>query len=253
MLIDALAIVGPNLFVASPSLPELVAASSAQGIHGLVVAPGRPFDYALPPANERLAQVAGAQPDIARLGRVDPLQGRDAVVEARRCLRDLSCSGLFLHPGEESFQVRAAVDVLKEAANFGAPVVVAAGLYGLSEPLQVLRLTAAVPDATVIMTSAGQINISGLSMVDAWAALERHPNLHVMVNGEYRQDFIERVVRDLDPRRVLFASFSPYYDQGFEVARIRNATMDRDARRLVEGENAARLFGLTPRTGPELD
>jgi predicted TIM-barrel fold metal-dependent hydrolase len=246
MLIDALAIAGPNLFLTGPSLPELVAASSANGIDRLVVAPGRPFTYALPPANDQLAQEAEAWPDVARLGRVDPLQGRDAVVEARRCIRDLGCSGLFLHPGEESFRVRAAVDVLKEAADVGAPVVVAAGLYGLSEPLQVLRLATAVPDATLVMTSAGQINISGLGMVDAWAALERHSNLHVMVNGEYRQDFIERLVRDLDPRRVLFASFSPYYDQGFEVARIRSAAMDPGARSLVEGENAARLFGLAP-------
>jgi predicted TIM-barrel fold metal-dependent hydrolase len=102
----------------------------------------------------------------------------------------------------------------------------------------------------VVLTSGGQINISGLSMIDAWSALGRNHNLHVMTNGEYRQDFIERLVRDLDPRRVLFASFSPYYDQAFEVARVRSAAMDPTSRGLVEGGNAGRLFGLSLLTSP---
>ena len=37
------------------------------------------------------------------------------------------------------------------------------------------------------MTTGGQINISGLSVVDAWLALTTTPNLHVLTNGVYRQ------------------------------------------------------------------
>jgi len=184
-------------------------------------------------------------PNVACLGRIDPLQGAKAVAEARRCLHELGCAGLFLHPGEEAFRVRSAIDVLQVAADAGAPVVVVAGVYGLSEPLQILQLADSVPDATVIMTSGGQINISGLGIIDAWTALERNSNLYVMTNGQYRQDYLERLVRELDPRRVLFSSLSPYYDQGFEVARIRSVTMDGEARSLVESANAARLFGLS--------
>jgi predicted TIM-barrel fold metal-dependent hydrolase len=243
--IDALVVAGPNLFRDTPGLPDLLTAAGRRGIEGLVVVPGRPPEYSLPPANDRLAQQAEGLSGVARLGRVDPNQKGAAVGEARRCLTELGCAGLFLHPGEEVFKARAAVAVLEEAAAWGAPVVVAAGLYGLSEPLQVLQLVAAVPEATVVMTSGGQTNISGLSMIDAWAALERNPRLHVLTNGEYRQDFIERLVRDLDPRRVLFGSFSPYYDQGFELARVGSAQMDDASRALVEGGNAGRLFGLT--------
>lgn len=244
-MIDALSIAGPNLFLEAAALPALLTASAVNGVDGVVVAPGRPFDYALPPANDHLAQQARGLSQVARLGRVDPNQGAAAVQEARRCLQDLGCAGLFLHPGEEAFKARSAVGVLEVAAQEDAPVVIATGLYGLSEPLQVLQLASAVPDAVVVLTSGGQINISGLSMIDAWAALERHANLHVLTNGEYRQDFLERLIRELDPRRVLFGSFGPYYDQGFEIARIRNAAMEPAARELVEGGNAARLFGLT--------
>jgi len=244
MLIDALTIAGPNLFLPTPALPEMLATSSGNGVDFVVVAPGRPYDYVLPPANDRLAAEAASLPNVACLGRIDPLQGANAIAEARRCLQVLGCAGLLLHPREEAFRVRTAVDVLRVAADAGAPVVVVAGAYGLSEPLQILQLANSVPDATVIMTSGGQINISGLGIIDAWTALERNSNLYVMTNGEYRQDYLERLVRELDPRRVLFASLSPYFDQGFEVARIRSATMDAEARLLVEGANAARLFGL---------
>jgi predicted TIM-barrel fold metal-dependent hydrolase len=245
MVVDALTVAAPNLFVADSSdLRQLVESGQALGIDTHVVAPGRPHSYALPPANDALAEVARSFPSVARLGRVDPWQGTDAVAEARRCLDELGCAGLFLHPGEEVFPVREAAAVVAEAAVRGAPVVVATGTYALSEPLQVLELARAVPDAVIVMTSGGQINISGLSMVDAWAALQASDNLHVLTNGEYRQDYLERLVRDLDPRRLLFASFAPYYEPAFELRRVRSMEVGQEERELVLGGNARRIFGL---------
>jgi predicted TIM-barrel fold metal-dependent hydrolase len=156
----------------------------------------------------------------------------------------LDCAGLFLHPGEEAFPIRVARRVLETALIAGRPVVIATGLFALSEPLQVAELAGSVPELPIVMTSGGQINISGLSMIDAWLALERAPNLSVLTNGEYRQDFIERLATDLDPARVLFGSFAPLHDPAFEVARIRAARLAPDARRAIEGENARRLFGI---------
>ena len=246
MKIDALCIAGPNLFRPALQVTELDDAKRGLGLDGLVVAPGRPPDYHLPPANDALAEAMGKRSDLVRLARVDPNQGARAVHEVRRAVTQLGCRGVFLHPGEEVFVIRDAVHVVRAAADLGVPTVVASGLYALSEPLQVLDLAAAVPEAIVVMSTGGQINISGLSMVDAWRALEKHENLQVMTNGEYRQDFIERLARDLDPRRVLMATFAPYFDQAYEVARVASADLEPDARSLIEGKNAQRLFGLSP-------
>ena len=95
------------------------------------------------------------------------------------------------------------------------------------------------------MTSGGQLNISGLGMADAWLALERAPNLHVMTDGVYRQAFIERLAEDLDPRRLLAGSFAPYFDLGYERRRVLSAHLAPAARALVEGGNAQRLFALS--------
>jgi predicted TIM-barrel fold metal-dependent hydrolase len=242
MRIDALTVVGPNLFAAAPSVATAVTAATDLGLDAVVAAPGRPPEYALPPANDALAAEADGNAAVLRLGRVDPLQGAQAVAETRRCVRELGCVGIFLHPGEEHFPLSVARDVIRAAGALGAPVVVAAGIFALSEPLQFLTMALEVPEATIVMTSGGQINISGLSMIDAWSALVRAENLYVMSNGEYRQDFLERVATELSPRRLLFASFAPYFDQDFEFARVRSARFAPNVREFVEGGNAARLF-----------
>jgi predicted TIM-barrel fold metal-dependent hydrolase len=242
-VIDALMLLGENRFGPTMGFDEALAVADRLGLAGIVAAPARPLDYHLEPANEALAAFARRSGGrVVALGRVDPLDGRRAVAEAERCLGDLGCAGLFLHPAEECFPVRLARPVVDAIRGAGVPVVVATGYVALSEPLQVAELAAAVPDVPMVMTTGGQINISGLSMVDAWLALTSTPNLQVMTNGEYRQDFIERLAAEMDQRRVLFASFAPVFDPAFEVARIRSARLGEPARLAIEHDNAARLF-----------
>jgi predicted TIM-barrel fold metal-dependent hydrolase len=245
VIVDALMLLGENRFGPTLAVPDALAQCRRLGIDKLVAAPARPLDYHLEPANERLAAAAADSGGrLAALGRVDPLNGAAAAAEARRCLDELGCVGLFLHPAEEAFPVTAARHVLEVAAERRAAVVVATGWFALSEPLQVAQAAADVPDLPVVMTNGGQVNISGLSMADAWLALTSHPNLLVMTNGEYRQDFIERLASELSPERVLFASCAPVFDPVFEQKRIRSARMTDEARSAVEGGNAARLFQL---------
>lgn len=243
MIVDALVIAGPNLFApGSAPLPDLLAGAARLGIDAMVVAPGRPVTYELRSANDALA--AAARPDgrVRRLARVDPWQGGAAVDELRRCLEELGCVGVYLSPGEENFPVRIAAEVARAAESAGVPIVVETGSYARSEPLQVLDLARSAPSVPVVMTAGGQINISGLSMTDAWAALRRADNLHVLTNGEYRQDYLESLVAELGPDRLLFGSGQPTYDQAFELERVRSADLGA-AREAVLGGNAARLFG----------
>ena len=238
-------LLGENRFAPSLAVADALAIADRLGLDAIVAAPARPLDYHLGPANTVLAAAAArSQGRIVPLGRVDPTDGARAVAEARRCLDELGCAGLFLHPGEESFPVRLAQPILDAVRDRGRPVVVATGFFAQSEPLQIAELAAGVPEVPVVLTTGGQINISGLSMVDAWLALTTTPNLHVLTNGEYRQDFIERLATQLDPARVLYASFAPAFDPAFEQARIRSARLPDGARRAIEKENARRLFGI---------
>ncbi len=241
-MIDALVVVGDSLFGRSLHLADCLENAKRLGVDGVVAAPARGRDYELPPANTRLAAEANGQTEVRRLARVDPNQGGAAIAELERCLDELGCVGLYLDPDEEVFRIQDAEPVVAAARDRGRPVVINAGVPLRSEPLQILEVAERVPDASIVLTSGGQINISGLSMVDAWAALQKAPNLSVLSNGEYRQDFLERIVRDLGPSRLLFASFAPYYDQTFEAIRIGNARFGQAERDFVEWGNARHLF-----------
>ena len=245
MIVDALVVLGENRFGTSLEPATALELCDELGVDRMIAAPARPLDYHLGPANDRLAEAVGASGGrIAGLGRVDPTDGERAVTEARRCLEELGFVGLFLHPMEEAFPVTQAASVFEVAREHSVPVVIATGYFALSEPLQIADLAAVFPDVPIVMTTGGQINISGLAMTDAWLALTTHTNLHVTTNGEYRQDFIERLAGDLDPQRVLYASFAPDFSAEFELRRIRSARMSETARAAIEGGNAERIFGL---------
>lgn len=245
MIVDALVLLGENRFGPTLTRDELLASNDRLGVDKVVAAPARPLDYHLGPANDAVASAArDSDGRIVPLGRVDPTDGERGVEEARRCLRDLGCIGLFLHPFEEAVPITSARPIFEVALEHRAPIVVATGYPMVAEPLQVAQIATDLPDVPVVMTNGGNINISGLSLSDAWLALSQATNLHVMTNGEYRQDFIERLASDLDPGRVMFASMAPVFDRDFELKRVRSARMPADARRAVEGGAATRLFGL---------
>jgi hypothetical protein len=65
------------------------------------------------------------------------------------------------------------------------------------------------PHATVVATSGGQINISGLGQTDAELALAAAANLCLQTTGVYREDFLDAVVARFGPGRLLFASAFP--------------------------------------------
>lgn len=48
----------------------------------------------------------------------------------------------------------------------------------------------------------------------------------------------------MDAERVMFASMAPIFDPEYELLRVRYAPMADEARRLLEGEAAARVFEI---------
>jgi predicted TIM-barrel fold metal-dependent hydrolase len=243
MVVDSLVLLGENRFGPTLTLDSALREADSLGIRRLVAAPARPDAYRLEPANEALAGRAQEEKRISVLGRIDAWNGDAALEEARRCVDELGCVGLFLHPWEEACPVMRCDPVFGFASERKVPVVIATGFYGLSEPLQVGAIASRFPDVPIVMTNGGQVNISGLSMIDAQLALAESPNLHVMTNGEYRQDFIESLAAGL-AHRTIWCSMAPWFDQRFELERIRSAHMATEARRRIESENALDLFGM---------
>jgi uncharacterized protein len=247
MTIDSLTFLGESLLGRSVETGELLALLEQAGVEGAVACPAKPRGYRFEAANEAVAAAVRAHPGrLAGLVRVDPNLDVEAQTEAERGLTELGLRGLFLHPWEETFRVDdPRVDAVVEVARaYGAPVVVESGYPWLSEGLQVGALARRFPTVTFIATNGLQINMSGLGQTDAELALSDNPNLLIHTSGVYREDFLQRIVAQHGPNRVLFASAFPRFDPGLEILRVEWAdftAVEREA--MLEG-NARRLFGL---------
>ncbi|GAA5153847.1 hypothetical protein GCM10023321_24740 [Pseudonocardia eucalypti] len=242
--VDALAFVGPNLFGVTQRPEDVLAGAARAGISTTVVVCARPPEYRLEAGNDAVAALAGEHLAVLRgLARVDPNRP-DAAAELRRCFGSLGLRGLFLHPWEEVFQINdpRVEPVLRVCAEFGRPVVVAAGYPWVSEPLQVADVAGRYPGLRFVLTNGGQFNISGLGQTDARLALRRCENLLLTTTGVYRQDFIESVAREYGAHRFLYAGGSPHFDRDYELLRVSEAALPEEDRAMLRAGTARSLF-----------
>ena len=247
MILDAEIYLGPNLF--GPGLDEaaLLHSLDAHGINRAVVCPARPPDYHLGPANDRVGAAVRRHPDrLVGFARVDPHQGPAALAELRRAVLDLGLRGLLLHPWEELFAVNdPSVEPLLGFAQERRLLVQIAGGYPLvSHAVQITDVAGRFPEVSILATHGGQINISGRGLYDAGQMLRARPNVYLQTSGVYREDWLEDTARELGAARVVFGSGAPYYDQGFELERIRRLHLPSGDRDAIAGLNLSRLLAL---------
>jgi len=245
MIVDSRVYLGASLFGYGQSLAEISANMERLGIDKAVLVPVKPRDYHFGPMNDLVADAVQAQPErFLGLCRVDPWQGEDAVAEVHRGFRELGACGLYLDPWEENFQAndKALRPVLRAASRHKKPVVLNAGHVRVSHPTQIGDMASQFPTVPFVACNGGQINISGMLLLEARRMLEACPNVVIETAGTYREDFIEEVVTEVGEERVLFASGSPIYDQEFEMARVRLAHLSSEQKRKLWSLNALKIF-----------
>lgn len=247
MLIDAHVHIGRSLFGREQSVHDVLASMARNQIEQAIVVPLKPPDYHFGPENDRIARACADHPQkLVGFARVDPWQGEAALGELHRALDELGLRGLYLDPREEQFaandeRVFPLLDLLRARSM---PLLLAGGYAGFSHPSQIGDLAQQFPDATIIATHGGQLNISGLLLADAGRMLRANPNVVMETSGIYREDFIEDTVAELGVERVVFGSGSPYLDQGFEAARIAFAHLDEQTKSMIGRDNIRRICRL---------
>jgi hypothetical protein len=246
MTVDGLSFLGTSRFGYRREPAELLDAMGTEGIDTTLVAPMHPRDGDMGVANNEIAAVVRDHTDrLIAIARIDPWDGDDAITQLTTAVTDGGAKGVFLHPDEESFQINDTRwrPIAERAAELGVPVLVATGYPCRSEAGQVRSFAEWCPGIPVIMTNGGQLNISGLGQVDAELALAL-PNIHIFTSGVYRDDFLERAVRTFGAERVLFASYAPQFNVGYEVRRVHQVHISDEERALLLAGNAQRLFGI---------
>jgi predicted TIM-barrel fold metal-dependent hydrolase len=242
--IDVHRYLGASLFGAKTTASSILKDMERLGIERSVLVPVKPRRYALEPEVERVARAVEANASrFSGWCRVDPWQRERALKLLERGLDELGLVGLFLHPWQEQFQISSSlVDPLVElSVARRKPVMIVGGHVRVSQALQVAELVGRFPEATFIVTSGGQINISGAALGEAEVLMRENPNVMMETSGIYREDFIEDSMRTFGASRVLWGSASPEYDVDFELHRALWAHVDDGARSALLRDNARRV------------
>jgi predicted TIM-barrel fold metal-dependent hydrolase len=245
MRIDFHTYVGNSLFGIGLTVEDLMIDLNRLGFDRAVLLPFKPQDYHFEPENDRIAAVVKEHPDrFYGFGRVDPWRGEEAVREVGRIFEDLKLNGLFINPVEEQCPLTSGVvnAVIKKAAVYKKPVMIAGGHVRVAHPRQMEYLAQLFPHVTFVVTSGGQINISGIMMADAEEMLTCCENVIMETSGIYRRDFIERMVGTIGAGRIVFGSGMPYYNREFELERILEAKIQEDEKLKISGGNAQYLL-----------
>lgn len=243
-LFDADVRLGQSLFGYALDLTTLKKNMDRHGIGRAIVSPVRPRTYDLKAANDTIIDAIGLDPEhLVGFARVDPWQGDDAIAEIQRAVGQGGLRGVFLDPWEDHFTVADPMldPIVQAAVSLGIPVMVAGGYPQFAHPSQIAALARRNPEATIIATHGGQINISGLLLGDAQIMLRTAPNVIINTSGVYREDYLEDTIAEFGAHRVVFGSGAPIFDQPFETQRIHKAHVSDDVKRQIGWDNIARL------------
>jgi len=243
-MIDAHVFIGSSLYDNSLEPQALLEIMQRLGVDKAVVRPLKPPDFNLDRANRRIAELQAREPRLVGFARVNPLE-RGAPEQARRAVEEYGLRGLHLHPWEENCPINCEkVDRVIEALGERVPVYVSAGFPVVSHPLQVQDLAERHPGTLFIAAHGGQQDNSGMSFDDSLLVARETPNVLFDVAGVYRRDFIELLVEQAGPERVLFGSCTPYMDMELEIVRIQATHLQDEVKAKILRGNIARLLGL---------
>lgn len=170
-------------------------------------------------SNEYVAEVCNKYPDkVIGFATVNPLQGKNAVIELERAVNSLGLRGLKLHPRLQEFSPNDSriVPVIKRAGELGIPIVFDAfpqgpGLIEDILPLNYDRLAKEVPKARIILAHSG-----GSRVLDALIVAKANANIYLDISysmlyyqgSSVAKDFIF-AIKKIGVERVIYGSDFP--------------------------------------------
>ena len=245
----------PSARIADAS--RLLKAMDRDGVdHAAVMGMGwSDFDVAVE-ANDYLIEAVCANPDrLTGFASVNPAWGDAAVAEASRCA-DAGLRGIGeLHPDTQALDITdpaAMAPVMDLARERSLPVLVHCSEpvghkypgKGVTTPDKVWRFTQNFPDNVIICAHwGGGLPFYSL-MPEVGAALSNVYFDSAASPFLYRPGIYPAVASLVGAERILFATDYPLMSPSRPLAEVSGLPLAEDERRMILGENAARLLGL---------
>ncbi len=242
MIIDAHAHVDEAVALGWIDPPEtLIALMDEAGIDQAVVMTYTELPGINPAALDYLAAQVARYPDrLISFVRLHPWYADEARELLDRAIRIHRMKGLKLHPvGNLSHSgSEATLRLIRQAAQYHAPVLFHCGDEPLTTPLQIAQAAANVPEANIILGHMGGY----FHVEEAIEAAARFPNLFLETSAMPYPAMIRRAIDVVGPERVLFATDGPGCWPRLELRKVALAGLSAAEQELVLHGNIARLL-----------
>ncbi len=179
-------------------------------------------------------------------------------IEKMHRYMQMGAKGLKLHPTFQQIRPagRHATSLYQAYADYHRPLILHSGLTGregrfrkhrtFSSLEYIAAIPAQFPDMPIVLAH------SGISQYhDAIELAKRYHHVYLEVSGQPAHH-IRQALETIGPKRILFGSDWPFWNQGFALHAVRQAVSnDQNAERYILGDNAAKLLGVWDKEQPK--
>lgn len=248
MIIDSHAQIGPHYTGRNNTAEEYLKIMEEMGTSKAVIAPNRPLSGNLSEANDEIEKAVEAYPDrFYGAVRIDPWQREKAIEELERRFANEKMKAIFLHPWEENFQCHRGVvlPIFDYAQTKKLPIIISAGYLWVSHISQVADIARQYPDVKIMATSAGQLDLSGLTLGNVKEVLKNFPNIYMGTAAAVAMEWLLDLIQNAAKGRILFETGYPFFEADLERYRIDHCFDIRreDKEQVYEG-NSRNFFNL---------
>ena len=152
--------------------------------------------------------------------------------------------GIKFHPRNEAFPVNSeelVFPIAELAVKLGMPILIHTGepdTYGYAQPTLVGDLADSFPDLTLVVGHMGKRLYEDAICVARW-----FDNIILETSFRSHRD-IARAVKRVGADRVVYGSDTPFGIPEVEMLKVRVADISAEEKRMVLGDNMARILGL---------
>jgi predicted TIM-barrel fold metal-dependent hydrolase len=176
---------------------------------------------------------------------IDPLKP-ETYDQADEMLKQPQCVGIKIHPEEHGYPIAEHGEpIFRFAAEYRAIILTHSGEQR-SMPEDCVPFANQFPEARLILAHLGCGWDSDPSHQVRAIQASRHGNVFVDTSSasSIMSGLIEWAVSEIGAERILYGTDTPLYSAAMQRARIDNAEISDDAKRLILRDNAMKLFQL---------
>jgi predicted TIM-barrel fold metal-dependent hydrolase len=245
-VIDAHAHLGPyfNFYIPRPDAATMVLMMDQLGVEKACISSIPACGADVPRGNEMTAAAARAYPDrFIGYASVDPHHPERVRPELERAFDELGLPMIKLHPTIVEYPIPGpAYEPVWRFASERRTIVLSHTWTGTSTcaPKLFAPLAQEYPDIAFILGHSGG---TPAGYVEAIEIAQVHPNIYLdLCRSEMSAHWVERIVTEVGPDRVLWGTDFPFLDPRYLVGRLACARLSDKVKRQVFGESVARLL-----------